>query len=350
MIDQALGLAALAEVRAIDALTRRFPRHADQWNRPHEADAELVRLSALGPDTFLAATIDGIANEWSSGFYKDAYTAGWVLVQANLSDLAAVGASPLGVLLALAFPPGDSIAPRLSEGIADALSACGVAALGGDLNEGPAPVMTACAIGLVAGRPVGRTGIQPGDGLWVTGPVGAGNALAIVQLLGLPPALAPEAAYRPKARLVEGQALRAIAHAMMDTSDGPMSTLDHLARLNGIGMRIDFDPARLCDSAALAAFKAAGLPAWPLLCGEHGEYELMVAVPPDAEGSLKALVPGAVRIATATAESGLTLVLPDGREVAYDGQVIRNLPDRVQGDWSRYASEFQAYGTSLGLP
>lgn len=350
MTDRDFALTALAEVRAIDALTKLFPRHADQWNRPHEADSELVRLSALGPDTYLAATIDGIANEWSSGFYRDPYTAGWVLVAANLSDLAAVGAAPIGVLLALAFPPGAEMAPRLAEGIADALKAAGVPSLGGDLNEGPSPAMTACALGLVSGKPVGRTGIRPGDGLWVTGPVGAGNALAIVQLLGLPPALAPEEAYRPKARLAEGQALRAIAHAMMDTSDGPMSTLDHLARLNGLGMRVDFVPERLCDPRALAAFKAAGLPAWPLLCGEHGEYELMVAVPPEAEAELREAAPQAVRIATATAEPGLVLTLPDGREVPYPGDFIRNLPEQTRGDWKAYATKFQTFGTTLGLP
>ncbi|MNS19763.1 Thiamine-monophosphate kinase [compost metagenome] len=351
MTNLALGLAALAEVRAIDALTRRFPRHPEQWNRPHEADAEIVKLTALGPDTYLAATIDGIANEWTSGFFKDPYTAGWVLVQSNLSDLAAVGAAPIGLLSALAFPPGSTeLASRLAEGIADALAACGVAALGGDLNEGPAPAMTACAIGLVTGRPVGRTGIQPGDGLWATGPLGAGNALAIVQLMGLPPALAPESAYRPQARLAEGQALRPFARAMMDTSDGPMSTLDHLARLNGVGMRIDFDPDRLVEPRVLAAFRSAGLPAWPLLCGEHGEYELMVAIPPDAEAGLLAAAPQATRLATATAEPGLMAVLPDGREVPFDGGYIRNLPERTQGDWKAYAEAFQAFGAGLGLP
>jgi thiamine-monophosphate kinase len=350
MTDSLLGLAALAEVRRIDALTAGFPRHPDQWNGPHEADAELVRLTALGPDTYLAATIDGIADEWASGFYKDAYTAGWVLVMANLSDLAAVGAAPLGLLTALTFPPGAETSARLAEGIRDALVAAGVASLGGDLNEGPEPVMTACALGLVAGAPVGRLGIRPGDGLWVTGPVGAGNALAIVQLLGLPPALAPEDRYRPRARLLEGQALRGVARAMMDTSDGPMSTLDHLARLNGVGLRVDFDPDALCEPAALAAFRAAGLPAWPLLLGEHGEYELMVAVPPEREREVILHAPSARRIATAVETPGLTLALSDGREAPFDGSFVRNLPARTLGDWKAYAAEFQAYGAGLGLP
>lgn len=350
MIDVSASLAALSEVRAIDAIARHFPRHPDQWNRPHESDAELVKLTALGPDTYLAATIDGIATELSSGFYRDAYTAGWVLVQASLSDLAAVGAAPVGMLLALSMPPDYEGAERLSAGITDALAAEGVAALGGDLNESPAPHFTACALGLVAGAPIGRTGIRPGDGLWVTGPMGSGNALAIVHLLGLPSALCPEAGYRPRARLAAGAALRGRARAMMDTSDGLMTTLDHLGRLNGIGWQVDFDPARLADPRMLAGFQQAGLPAWPLLCGEHGEFELAVALPDEAIPQLLAAAPEARRVATAVEGAGLTLNLPDGRTVAYDGAFIRNLHARTAGDWQAYAAEFQAFGAALGLP
>lgn len=350
MINPTASLAAISEVLAIDAIAKAFPRHPDQWNRPHESDAELVKLTAIGADTYLAATIDGLATELSSGFYQDAYTAGWVLVQASLSDLAAVGAAPLGVLLALSMPPDYAGAERLSAGITDALAEAGVAALGGDLNESAAPSFTACALGLVQGTPVGRMGITPGDGLWVTGPLGAGNALAIVQLLGLPPALCPEASYRPRARLAAGAALRGHARAMMDTSDALMTTLDHLARLNGIGWEVDFDPDRLADPRLVAAFRQAGLPAWPLLCGEHGEFELAVALPDESVPHLIAVAPEARRVATATAGSGLVLRLPDGRRVDYDGAFIRNLHARTAGDWKAYAAEFQAFGTQLGLP
>lgn len=341
------ALLQLAEARAIARLAARFPRRADQWNRPHEADAELV---PLGPDLYLASTIDGLANEVSSGFYRDAYTAGWVLVQANLSDLAAVGAAPLGVLLALSLPPGYADAERLSDGIADSLEASGVASLGGDLNESAAVSLTGCALGLVSGRPLGRVGIRPGDEIWATGPLGGGNALAITHLLGLPEVIAPESRYRPLARLEAGVRLRAYAHALMDTSDGPMSTLDHLARLNGVGFRIAFDPDRLVAPEALGGFRQAGLPGWPLLCGEHGEYELLVAIAPADAARLQTDVPEAHRVAIATESPGLLLSLPDAREVAYDGAFIRNLADRAAGDWRTYAHEFQAYGTALGLP
>lgn len=339
------ALSAIAEVQAIDRLIRGFPRHPGQWNRPHEADAELV---PVGPDLYLASTIDGVADEIALGYYRDMFTAGWVLVMANLSDLAAVGAQPLGLMLALTTS-GEPTDERLVAGIEAALVAAGVPVLGGDLNAGREPHLTGCGLGLVAGRPVGRTGIRPGDALWASGPLGAGNALAIVRMLGLPDALAPEEAFRPRARLAEGQALRPHVHAMMDTSDGFMSTVDHLARLNGVGFRLDFDLEALVAPELLAAFRAAGLPGWPLLCGEHGEYELLFASTPEAEPAIRAAAPEARRVGVATAEPGLRLSLPDGLVVAFDGSFIRNLPVRTGGDWVAYAREFQAYGAGLGL-
>ncbi|MBC7541334.1 MAG: hypothetical protein H7338_01240 [Candidatus Sericytochromatia bacterium] len=342
-------LSALAEVRAIDALTAGFPRHPDQWNAPHTSDAEIVRLQPLGSDTYLAATIDGITSEITGGFYRDLYTAGWVLVQANLSDLAAVGAAPIGLMLALSLNTSISDNARLSQGITDALVASGVPVLGGDLNDSQAPSLTACAIGLVQGRVVTRIGIQPGDTLWTTGPLGTGNALAIVRMMGLPDGLCPEAAYRPQARLTIGASVRPFAKAMMDTSDGPMSTLDHLARLNNVGWAVGFDADALVETTVLQAFRSAGLPVWPLLCGEHGEYELLIAVDPADEAALRAIAPTAVKLATATTEPGITLHLPDGRTLAFEGDFIRNLAARTNGDWAAYAAEFQAYGARLGL-
>jgi thiamine-monophosphate kinase len=347
--DPSHRLQALAEVRAIDALAGRFRRHPDQLNAPHQADAELVRLTALGPDLYLAATIDGITSEITGGFYKDLYTAGWVLVQANLSDLAAVGAAATGLLLALSLQPGSETNDRLSQGIADALDQSGVPVLGGDLNDSAIPHLTACAIGLVTGRPVTRTGIRPGDRIWATGPLGSGNALAIVRMLGLPDALFPEESYRPTARLAIGQAARPFARAMMDTSDGPMSTLDHLARLNGIGWDVAFDLEHLLDPKALAALTGTGAPLWPLFCGEHGEYELMIAVNPGDEERLREIAPLARPVATASKEPGIRLYRPDGSIVPFDGSFIRNLAERAGTDWKRYAAEFQAFGERLGL-
>jgi thiamine-monophosphate kinase len=336
----------LAEVRAIDALAARFPRHPQQWNKPHEADAELVQIA---PDTYLAATIDAVVQEWSIGLFQDPYTAGWVLAMSSLSDLAAVGATPIGILPAITLPPGDATADRLAQGIAEAVAAAGTAVLGGDLDTGDHPHLTACALGLVHGHPIGRTGILPGDRIYATGQLGSGNMLAVAFLLGLPRERIPEAAHRPQARLAEGQLLRPIARAMMDTSDGPMSTLDHLARLNGVGFRIDFDLQRLIRPDALALAAGAGAPQWPLFCGELGEYELMVAVAPERAAELERLVPTAVPVAVAEVEPGLRLALPDGRQVAFDGSRIRNLMGESAGDWQAYTRGFMAFGSELGL-
>ena len=341
------ALDAIAEVRAIDALIRAFPRRADQLNGPHEADAELV---PLGPDRWLAATVDILAGELAVGFYQDWHTTGWTLVQASLSDLAAVGATPLGVLLAITRGPDGLVPERLAAGIADALRAEGVAALGGDLDDGAALNLSATALGLVEGTPpLTRLGIRPGDALYATGPLGGGNALAIARLTGAPAELWPEERYRPRARLAEGRAARGVARAAIDTSDGPMSAIDHLARLNGVGFRLDFDLSRLLLPAAREAFTAAGLPAWALFAGEHGEYELIAGVAPAKEAALQAAWPSCVRLGEATAARGLALSLPDGRTVPFDGSFVRNLLATTGGDWRAYTREFAAYGAALGL-
>ncbi len=339
------SLTQLAEVRAIDRLAARFPRHPAQLNVPHGADAELIPFG----DTTLAITVDALGAEWQAGIYRDAYTLGWTAVHASLSDLAAVGAAPVGLLLALTLPPGFAGLDRLEAGIAEGLAAAGVPVLGGDLNDGPVS-LAGCAVGKVDGRIVTRLGVRPGDILVASRRLGAGNALATVRLLGLPDALWPEERFRPRAELARGQAWRPHVRALIDSSDGLMSALDHLARLNGVGIALDFDPIRLADAAAVAAFQAAGLPLWPLLAGEHGEYALVAAVAAADVEAFIAADPGAVLLGEATAAPGILVCLPDGRRETYDGAFIRNLPDRCGDDWVAYAQAFRAFGAGLGLP
>lgn len=344
------ALSALAEVRAIDALAAGFPRHPGQLNAPHTADCELIPLA---PGLVLALSLDQLTSEWETGLFRDPFTAGWVLVQGALSDLAAVGADALGLLLGVALPAGADAAftARFKAGLDAALAATGTPVLGGDLGGARSLSLAACAVGTVSGAraPLTRAGIRPGDEIHATGPLGGGIALAMVRMLGLPEALAPESDFRPVARLAEGVALAGFARAAIDTSDGPLNALDQLARVNGLGFAVDFDLDALVEPGILARFRGAGAPTWPLLCGELGEYELLVAVAPEDAGRLKALCPAARRLAVARPEPGLTLGLPDGREVAYDAAHVRNLLEETGGDFAAYGRAFAAYGAGLGL-
>ena len=321
-----------SENALIDLLVAGFPRSPLQINATHESDAELVRLDraclpALPADTpgpVLAVTIDSIEEEIASGLYSDPYMIGWVACMASLSDLAATGASPLGLLMSETLPPDSSEIDlrRLQEGIRDALREAGTFLLGGDTNTGRELRLTGCAVGIAANNPLRRVGMSPGDVLYSTGPMGAGNAFALLRLLGDGATSPP---FRPIARLAEGKLLSGFASACMDSSDGLFTTLAELMRLNGTGIDLDAGWEACLDDTAAGIASAHQLPPWCMLAGEHGEYELVFALPPDAIVRLEELSRttgrAPVRLGTAAARPGLRATIA-GMRVTLDLQAI----------------------------
>lgn len=141
----------------------------------------------------------------------------WKLVACNMSDLAAKGAEPLGVLLGHMLGEGDD---RFSEGLEEALEHFGVPLLGGDTaSGGPPRAWSLTAIGRATHNPVpSRAGAKAGDGIYVTGPLGA--AMMGFEALRDGTGEDSTAYRRPLARLPQGQALAPVVSAMMDISDG----------------------------------------------------------------------------------------------------------------------------------
>lgn len=164
------------ETDFIDRMTAGFVQPVNRLNRAHEADAELISLTGPVPpegSMLLAATTDTIAEEIAAGLYDDPYQIGWMAVTVNLSDLAAVGAKPVGVLISEIVP--DRYDPlslsELQRGIRDACSASGTCLLGGDTNRGDRLVLTGTALGTVDARnPLTRRGCMPGHLLFTSGP------------------------------------------------------------------------------------------------------------------------------------------------------------------------------------
>ncbi|MFC7477645.1 thiamine-phosphate kinase [Dankookia sp. GCM10030260] len=262
-------------------------------------------------------------------------TIGRKLLRVNLSDLAAMGAAPLGYLMTTALPrdlPADWLG-RFVDGLAADQAEFGLSVLGGDTVSTPGPVALSLTIlGTVTpGAALRRGGARPGDSLWVSGSIGDG-ALGLLVLQGkLPADAAGHLAERyrlPRPRLALGQALAGLARAAMDVSDGLVQDLGHLCRAAGCGAVLR--SAEVPLSPAAAALVAAD-PALLALCLTGGDdYELLFAAPPEADAQVlqRAAIAGAPVTRIGRFEAGPPEVhVPDTT-----GMPLR-LP---QGGWSHF--------------
>jgi thiamine-monophosphate kinase len=167
---------------------------------------------------------------------------GWKALMGALSDLAAMGARPVGALVALCVPAGagdGATAVQVMEGVAAASRATGCPIIGGDLSSSGELMVSVTVLGDADGAPVRRSGAQEGDVVLVTGPCG-GSAAGLRLLRSGAAAGAPGQAYRrPVARLAEGLAARwAGASAMIDVSDGLALDLHRVADASGVGFEL----------------------------------------------------------------------------------------------------------------
>ena len=221
---------------------------------------------------------------------QDIADVAWKLVAVNLSDLAAKGAEPLGVLLGYQLGSDDAAFLR---GLHEALEAFGTPLLGGDTVGGVAPRsygMT--AIGRASHVPVpSRANARSGDGVWLTGEVGAA-------MLGFEAARdgtdRDSVAYRrPRPKLAEGSALAPLVTAMMDVSDGLLLDCWRMASVSGVTIALDSALIPVADRARLDE-----------CCRWGDDYELLFTLPPDVAPPVEA-----TRIGVAEAQGPAPLAL-----------------------------------------
>lgn len=199
---------------------------------------------------------------------------GYRAAVAALSDLAAMGARPIGLLIALSLPRGarrDAL--EIAEGIGDAATAALAPIVGGNLSAASGISLTTTVLGATP-TPIRRSGVKPGDLIHLTGVVGGVKAALEALIRGDDPTPEQRARLvRPSARLVEGQWLAAQGvHAMIDVSDGVAADVRHLAAASDVRIVLELDD--LPCHAGVAPIDAAQ-------SGE--EFELAFAAPPTTD-------------------------------------------------------------------
>jgi thiamine-monophosphate kinase len=238
---------------------------------------------------------------------------GWRATTSALSDLAAAAAVPAGVTAALTLPTGFPEAELVAvmRGVGDAAARAECTVLGGDISGGGGLSLAVTVFGH-APQSVSRRGARPGDGIWVTGALGGARAGLLAFLDGRTPPPAARAAFaRPHPRLAAGRWLAAHgATAMMDISDGLGGDAAHLAAASGVGLHIELERLPIHPSVHAEATRRGEHFA---VCAATGgeDYELLVTLPPDADGA--ACEPGAgiplTRVGSVVAGAGVTFSL-----------------------------------------
>ena len=270
-------------------------------------------LAGPGPDEALAVTVDTLVEGVHFAPGCDPEALGHKLLAVNLSDLAAMGAEPAWATLALTLPAVDEAwLAALSAGLAALAREHGIALVGGDTTHGPLSLTLTAAGRVPPALALRRGGARPGDAVCVTGTLGDA-ALALRDPPGLD--AATRAALRarldrPTPRLAAGRALRGLAAAAIDLSDGLAADLGHVLDASGVGATVEL--ARLPLAAPLAALAGAG--DWALPLGGGDDYELCFTLPEAGleELARRDLGVAWTRIGTIDGDPGLRLVAPDG--------------------------------------
>ncbi len=209
---------------------------------------------------------------------------GWYAAAVNFSDLAAMGARPIGFTASLALPPtlDSQNAYDIMSGIDQCAEFCGTGIIGGDTKPGPG-IVAGTAIGTMDGNsPMLRSGAQPGDIVAVTGPLGgpAAGYLAIENDIDCQDA--KDALFMPIPRVVEGMELASsgVVTSCIDLSDGLGTALNTICKASNVGIDVEFSflkHEKFVDEIA----EKTGTPLEKLLIGWGGEYELMFTANPN---------------------------------------------------------------------
>lgn len=259
----------------------------------------------------------------------DPATLGHKALAVNLSDLAAMGATPLGFTLALALPQADEAwLAAFSQGLLALAQQHACPLVGGDTTRGPLNLCITVFGQVPVGQALRRSGARVGDDIYLSGTVGDAR-LALEALLGhttLPADALQRTRQRlecPTPRLALGHALRGIATAAADVSDGLLGDLGHILTASGVGAELW--PEALRQSAAVSPDVRQQAPelAWPCILAGGDDYELVFTAPPSARQAVQAVAQSthttATRMGRVTAGRGVVLLGADDQPLPPGG-------------------------------
>ena len=289
-------------------------------------------LLAVAPGMQLAVSCDMLLEGRHFLSTVDPFRLGHKALAVNLSDLAACGARPLAFTLALALPQADEAwLAGFSAGLFALADAHECELVGGDTTRGPLNICITVFGEVPTGHALLRSGARAGDDLYVSGALGAARlALEVFRGRRHVTANVFETARarleQPTPRVALGQALRGVASAMVDLSDGLTGDLGHVLKQSGVGARIETGAALALLDAELAA-ELDPETALALVLAGGDDYELAFTAPPAAREAVQRAAATAAtpvqRIGRIEAEAGLRLAQPDGsllpqRPAAFD--------------------------------
>ena len=248
----------------------------------------------------------------------------------NLSDLAACGAKPFAFTLALALPRVDTAwLHGFSKGLFALADAHGCALVGGDTTQGPLNICITVMGQVPSGQALLRSGAQPGDDIYVSGSVGdarlalevfRGNIEVGSQISADAFEQSRTRMERPTPRVALGQALRGIATAAIDVSDGLLGDLGHILKASGCGAEVAIDSVAACAAFAWTPHGLSAQMCREMTAAGGDDYELVFTAPPRARDAVAQAAASATtpakRIGRITAERALVLRDADGALVA----------------------------------
>jgi thiamine-monophosphate kinase len=281
-------LGDLGEQRIIKELLR--PRYSEQAGAFGDDCAWLGYTLRAGSQAVLVATTDPCPEPMAIMLgYQDLYYYGWLLGTINLSDLAAAGALPLGVLSSIILPSQTQVRDfvRLLDGLDECCASVGTHVIGGNLKEGSRVDLTATAIGVCERNPpLRRVGGRVGDRVGVVGDLGNFWAGVLSMQRGVSLSESQHASLMrnvltPEPKVRVGQRLReqGLVSTAIDNSDGLFPSLRALAQANELGVEVDFSGVEFASDVKTVA-SALGVDPVRLALG-WGDWQLVVTFSKD---------------------------------------------------------------------